>query len=59
MTKGYILITADRLEDLEKKVNEHIELGWTPIGGPCFNRHATEARVEHGRFDVWVQALIR
>lgn len=58
-TQGYILVTAEKLEDLEEKVNEHISRGWNPLGGPFFNIRATDSRQDHGRFEIWIQAMIR
>lgn len=33
----YILITVRHAAELQKLVNEHMEKGWTPLGGPCIS----------------------
>ncbi len=37
MSKYIIVRTSDSLVDLERKVNEATQLGYTPNGGPFYN----------------------
>jgi hypothetical protein len=38
--KKYIIVTADNVKELAEKVNEKIEEGYVPIGGPLLGMYA-------------------
>jgi hypothetical protein len=58
--KEYLLVTAEGINNFNKTINEHIKLGWTPIGGASvYTYHNIIQHGEHGIGEVYSQALVK
>lgn len=56
----YILVDANTVDGLVTIVNQLIDEGWEPIGGPCCMRNAPRVGIFAGLYTRFlVQALIR
>ena len=49
--REYIIITASTIKDLQTYVNNHVQEGWTPIGGVAATIDATNNQ------DIFYQAM--